>query len=366
VRPIALIGRSSSNFGSPDAPRRLRYVDLARGLFILLMMSSHAIGLAGVPDDSVLVSGWWLPRGWSTVGFVMLSGFAVGLVTTRTHRIPPRRLLRRAGQLVVVLLVSNVILAWLRALFYGRVTSISAFDWLGTLTLQHDLTISVVLLPIAVGLVIIAALVTLHGRVPTIVLCGLVLGLHLVAWPAHHALMAGAVAGPPASQSFLAWLRDYALLPFVSVATLGFGLGLGWRGLVERVQVNSRIVGPLALLAVLAAGVLHPVLPQSLAMTANVLFQFFIVMLIALSVAAFPRLARAAQPAALVGRYGLMAFLFHRPLLHMTNGGANLVGLSPSARYAVMLAVAAGGCAVLAVIRRRSPALDAGFKRIWL
>jgi hypothetical protein len=51
--------------------RRLAFTpsSTSRAAGSALMISSHAIGLANVPADGVLRSNFWVPRGWSTVGF---------------------------------------------------------------------------------------------------------------------------------------------------------------------------------------------------------------------------------------------------------------------------------------------------------
>src|SRR5712692_5086625 len=58
-------------YSSRPTTERIPYIDTARGLFLILMASTHAIMLAGVPPTSVLAH-WGLPRGWATTGLIML------------------------------------------------------------------------------------------------------------------------------------------------------------------------------------------------------------------------------------------------------------------------------------------------------
>src|SRR6266568_9270363 len=72
---------SASDSGvAVDAPRpkteRIAYIDMARGLFLVLMASTHAMTLAGIHATSALAR-WGLPRGWASTGLTMLCGFMV-------------------------------------------------------------------------------------------------------------------------------------------------------------------------------------------------------------------------------------------------------------------------------------------------
>ena len=53
---------------------RIRTIDLCRGLLFIFMMNTHALTIAGVPSSHWLFSDFWLPNGWATLVFVVLSG----------------------------------------------------------------------------------------------------------------------------------------------------------------------------------------------------------------------------------------------------------------------------------------------------
>src|SRR5437899_8485660 len=82
---------------------RTAYIDMARGLFLVLMASTHAMTLAGISATSGL-GRWGLPRGWASTGLTMLCGF---MIATLCRRVVDRaqiraRVVRRAKQLLVV------------------------------------------------------------------------------------------------------------------------------------------------------------------------------------------------------------------------------------------------------------------------
>jgi len=135
---------------SGSTGRRLAFVDTARGLLFLLMASSHAVTLAGIPSDSFWRSAWWLPRGWATQGFIVLSGFTVGLLFrwqgdgTRVQG----RLFRHSRQILSVMFVSNVVMLLLTHALSGDLGITAAWDWWwGLITFKTPYSISAILLP---------------------------------------------------------------------------------------------------------------------------------------------------------------------------------------------------------------------------
>src|SRR4029077_17160639 len=112
------------------------------------MMSSHAIGLANVPDDGFLRSSLWLPRGWSTVGFPILAGLTGALAFLDARRQRQRTLWARAGQMLCVMLVSNIVLLVCKYVLWGELWRFeNPTWWLGAATLYSDASISIVLAP---------------------------------------------------------------------------------------------------------------------------------------------------------------------------------------------------------------------------
>jgi hypothetical protein len=347
--------------------RRLQYVDLARGLFVLLMISSHAVGLSGVPDGTFLQSGWWLPRGWSTPGFVMLAGFSVGVVTTHGRTILVRILLMRAWELVIVMLASNAILAVCRELLHGDFGSVGMAEWVfRVITLQRDMTISIVLLPIAVGLVAVAGVVAVHRRVPIPFLIAALVAVNVGAWAAQDTFAASTSLQGSMWDAMTLWLCRYPLAPFASAATIGFALGVIWRPLVRTVQIDSRIVGPLTLVSLIAMAPLASVAPRPVFLSLDAMLEFLTILVLAVSLAAMQPMRVVSQGVAVLGRFSLMVFIVHRPMLHASDVLFRRFTIPATGRYVAMLAVSVGGSALLCLARAQSPSIDRALKRMFL
>lgn len=113
-----------------QAPGRDRAIDVLRGVFIVMMVSTH------VSHESVIQEGLHLQR-WFTgaEGFVMLSGLVLGMVhRRRVARLGDRAasilILRRAGSLYAIQVVLCVVVAVI-ALVTGRPSSVPPLDALG-------------------------------------------------------------------------------------------------------------------------------------------------------------------------------------------------------------------------------------------
>src|SRR3989441_2275697 len=160
---------SASDSGvAVDAPRpkteRIAYIDMARGLFLILMASTHGMTLADIPATSPLAD-WGLPRGWATTGLIMLCGFMVATFVREMQeraRIR-RRVLRRAKQVLLVMFASNVLMVAIKHLVAHETESLFTLEWWWRLLfLGSEWSISGVLLPIGLFLLISPALVALY------------------------------------------------------------------------------------------------------------------------------------------------------------------------------------------------------------
>src|SRR5437867_10670050 len=147
-------------------PGRIPYIDMARGLFLILMTSTHAMTLVGIKSTSFLAR-WGLPRGWATTGLIMLCGF---MVATFARQMEERsrirqRVLRRAKQVLLVMLASNAVMVAIRHLVAHETEPLFSLErWSGVLVLGSEWSISAILLPIGLFLVISPALVGLYDR----------------------------------------------------------------------------------------------------------------------------------------------------------------------------------------------------------
>lgn len=132
-------------------------IDIARGLLIVLMINSHALTHAHVPATHFLYSDFWLPNGWATSLFAGVSGFAAGFLFAPRIGEPRLRqhLHHRAASLLAIMLVSNALFASSREWMYADPERIGSEDWWwGFATLETEWTISGVLMPTALPLLL--------------------------------------------------------------------------------------------------------------------------------------------------------------------------------------------------------------------
>src|SRR5947209_4884974 len=109
---------------------RIAYIDMARGLFLVLMASTHAMTLAGIPATSAL-GRWGLPRGWASTGLTMLCGFMVATLCRQTvdHARVQERVVRRAKQLLAMMFASNVVMVTIRHLVSHETKPLFTLAW---------------------------------------------------------------------------------------------------------------------------------------------------------------------------------------------------------------------------------------------
>src|SRR3989442_4309291 len=140
---------------------RIAYIDMARGLFLVPMASPQAMALAGIPATSAL-GRWGLPRGWASTGLTMLCGFMVATLCRQTidHARVRERVVRRAKQLLAMMFASNVVMVTIRHLVSHETKPLFTLAWWWQfLVLGTEWSISGILLPIALFLLISPALI---------------------------------------------------------------------------------------------------------------------------------------------------------------------------------------------------------------
>src|SRR5215510_16157933 len=154
-----------SGRSTPPLQPRVSLIDVTRGLLFLLMTSAHALALSKASADSFCRSAYWLPHGWATVCFILLSGYTMGfLLPWQGHQDVTRtKLLRCSRNILVVMFVSNVVFLALQHV--ADETQHMLLDWrwwLGLLTFTTPYSISAVLLPIGVLLMLAPQLFALE------------------------------------------------------------------------------------------------------------------------------------------------------------------------------------------------------------
>lgn len=209
--------------------KRSTIIDICRALLFILMMNTHALTIAGVPRGHWLLADCWLPNGWATVAFVVLSGFGVGYIYAARPACAARdrAVRRRALEIILVMFGSNIFFAALRQAANGEAGAIATLGWwTGFLTLETPWTISGVLMPTALVLLAFPYLFHWIKRSPWAVLAALVATRLVVDY-----LIGAAGASAPNA----GWLTRFLLtegfggfpvLPFLLNGCIGIWLGM--------------------------------------------------------------------------------------------------------------------------------------------
>ena len=231
---------------------RIRTIDLCRGLLFIFMMNTHALTIAGVPSSHWLFSDFWLPNGWATLVFVVLSGYGVGfLFSTRTPVADRDAALRhRSRQILAVMLVSNMVFAGLREVAASNTNAIADLDWwVGFLTLDTDWTISGVLLPTALVLLCGPFMIRATQKHPWLTLIVLAIARYITSilvLELHHS---AAADNWFVRLLLLEGLSGFPVLPFVLNGCLGIWLGVQrhqnlrvWRGTMAILMIIQVLI----------------------------------------------------------------------------------------------------------------------------
>lgn len=209
--------------------KRSAIIDICRALLFILMMNTHALTIAGVPKDHWLLADCWLPNGWATVAFVVLSGFGVGYIYAArpAGAARDRAVRRRALEIILVMFGSNIFFAALRQAAGGDAGALATPGWwIGFLTLDTPWTISGVLMPTALVLLAFPFLFHWIKRSPWAVLAALVAARLVTDY---------FIRGAGASADNSSWLARFLLtegfggfpvLPFFLNGCLGIWLGM--------------------------------------------------------------------------------------------------------------------------------------------
>ncbi len=350
---------------------RYRVIDRCRGLLFVLMMNTHALTLADVPHAHWLFSDLWLPNGWATVVFVVLSGYGVGYVFSPRPSIEERdqALRHRSLQIFAVMLVSNTVFAALKQVSLGNSSILLSPNWwLGFITLTSEWTISGVLLP--TGLVVLCGpwIIRWTQRAPWGVLLALALARLSMS------VLVVALSTPALIDTWLVrfffteGLGGFPVLPFVVNGCIGI-----WLGMLHHRSENTWRIAMGLLLAfqlLIYLSIVFPEVPyEPLAVSSiGAVSKFAWMMLITYLCAAlvFQTFTSAIE---LLGRYALCSFILHRVFLHAIDIGFRSVGfidLSSEIHYVVLFIGVLFMTWALCAARRRHQAIDTFLKRIWL
>lgn len=350
---------------------RLLYIDATRGLLFCLMTLAHALTLADMPDG-LLRQGHLLVRGISTTAFIVLSGFSVALVFPwgEDRQTTARRVRRRAGQLLAVMFVSNVIMLTLNHAAYGKLELLSRPEWwLGLLTLETPYSISGILLPIAVFLLAAPLAGAVGQRHGLGALLAVTAALVLLAWLAQAELVRWFPDSHIVDVLFRTGAGGFPVVPMASLGAAGFALGFVWQEAGSRARLCLVGAGVAALvgLRTLIADVPSELARECL-VPGLVIGRFLLLLAIGLALTGFGPLSTLFGFLPVLGRYALFSFLLHRVVLQALVLGTRQLGDLPTGDVLVAFYVAGtlGTVTLFCFLRQRSARYDRALKRICL
>ncbi|MGE0827451.1 MAG: acyltransferase family protein [Candidatus Binatia bacterium] len=348
---------------------RLSEIDLCRGFLVALMTNTHALSLAGVPADSFWWSDGWLPNGWATQCFIVLSGYAVGVLYTSdpTARRGGRRLLQRAGQIFVVMFVSNIFFLLAQLTAHGALTDAwDIFWWIGLITFATPYSISAILLPTAVLLCLAPRL--LHFASTQLWLYFVVTAVgSLMTAVASVYLLVSKTDSHLLGILLTTGIGGFPVLPFVLYGAVGIGLG---RLLLVSPASHWCLCGCLALAqsalylwSTESSGLVLAMVTRTLTAPGKFAWVFLVAFWVCRS--SFGGCVRWLE---LLGRFALGAFVLHRVFLHVFYGvvsGSPLL-VSSQSRYVVLVSATLLATWGVMMLRQRYEAIDRTLKRGYL
>lgn len=301
---------------------RVLFIDVTRGILFLLMANTHALTLTDVSDESFWKSGFWLPNGWATVCFIALSGFAVGFLfpwqgsEVRTTR----RLLRRGKEILIVMFLSNIFFLISAGVVRGDTSDLAEPTWwLGLLTLHTEYSISAILLPTGLMLLLAPGVLRLTDRRLRAWILPSMLGFSVLASTARHVANSYPPVPHMLDRLFVAGVGGFPVIPFIFFGLVG--LALGWIARF-RPPAAAGIVGTFVVCLVvlqmewtsapsplftIARGAITPSLEFSILLSTGWILAKYL-----------PRLP-VTKLLGLIGQYALFSFLLHRIILQASD-----------------------------------------------
>lgn len=362
--------------GLVSKARRIDYVDVSRGLLVLLMFVVHA-ATPCTPSIRDPIQRLWILE-IATTGFAMMAGYTVGIRYDVSASLPePRHLWKRCSELLIVMFWSNCLLGVAKLYVTQQPDTSMLTSWfLGLFTFRTEYNISGVLLPIALLLPLIPLIYSTEKRIGK--LGGLMWFSAIVALMvllSQFTMKNEALAH--VRNILLVGLGGFSVLAFIAYGVLGYvnarvfqvcqRMGWSFGAVVSACFVLSSVMF-LALRSVAAEaepGYMMTQWVQTLVPFVQSEVMFLGVVALGGLFAGWWSDSLAIKPLRLLGTYSLCAFVFHRFVgqglmtsLHLQGGGLGT--------FLLMLAVISCSTYFLLVARQSIGRLDAGLKRLFL
>ncbi len=351
---------------------RIAYIDMARGLFLVLMASTHAMTLAGIPATSAL-GRWGLPRGWASTGLTMLCGFMVATLCRQVdHARVRERVVRRAKQLLVVMFASNIVMVTIRHLVSHETKPLFTLAWWWQfLVLGTEWSISGILLPIALFLLISPALIRVldagRSRLHAVMIAAAVTLCTGAAWSVRAVAGESLVHRHVLDLLFGSGLGGFPVVPIVSSGALGFLVGRLWQPLRDRFDTRTCLaIGVFFVAAGQVTSVAPAVVGPLLTRTLVDLSHFLLIMALALVVTRWSSSRRALGFVSALGSFSLLTFLLHRIFEQVLNLGLKHFEVPGELVYAACLSGGVFGSVAVIVLRRRFAAWNRALRAVYL
>jgi len=350
---------------------RFKEIDVCRGLLFLLMINTHALTQASVPRDHWLFSGFWLPNGWATVAFVVLSGYGIGYIFSIREQVAERdaALINRSKKIFAVMFISNFVFSALRQiLFDEHIYFLYPMWWTGLFTLNTDWTISGILLPTGLVLLSGPAMIRFCKRALWRTLVVLIVARIAIE------LLISSLAVTDYANSWILLLLlfkgfgGFPVLPFIINGCLGIWLGVFKRqcGNITWVVVLAGLM--LVQLMIYLSSFTPSLLCVQLVSSIGAIAKFAWVFAVALLLTRF-QLFPVTSLVGLIGKYSLGSFIMHRVILNAIHFFWYHLGnyrLPPSYYYCLLIIFTIATTWLLCLLRERFPDINRCFTRLAL
>jgi hypothetical protein len=317
--------------------------------------------LSQVPRNSSL---WYLrPPGWATTCFIMTSGLSIALVFLnpyRSYEKVRKRLFNRAIEIGLIAYFSNAILRILQIKLEGSLSYATVID---VLTFQHPWSISSILIPVFIVLLIAPFLIKLSYRISPRVLffCGVCVAMSY-AFIENHAPSA-------IKENFIFQicfsdsnpLSFFPLFKFSSLAIWCFTLGVLFQNGILRKE-SWKIIMPVCYIFLIGYNY-FPTMKGQIPTPIVYANQFLISIGFSFIIDNLKNLKYLKKLLSLIGRSSLLIFILHRPIVQAQNiifkdlfGSTILVS--------VMLTITIVACIVICWAKERYVYLSTNLKKI--
>ena len=345
---------------------RLEFVDVTRGLLFLLMTSTHALTLANVGGTSFLRE-LWLPNGWATTSFIMLSGLTIPLVY-RWKELPfhvvKEKIHGRSKEILIVMFISNLVMLLLKLLVQGHLSvAMDSSWWLGLVTFSTPYSISAILIPTGLLMCLSPYLIKGEERIGWQLFGFNSLIVVFLLW-----LLELEFRGSSSrlfQLLFSEGIGGFPVIPFVSLGIVGMAAGFVLRLYFSK----NKALGVLCISIVFL--ILHNIfvfLTDADIVGYKAVSRFLILCCFGVLVTYLRIFACVKVYFSLIGNYALFSFLLHRIILQMVAVSFAIVPVDVpnEIKYMLLLLVTMSliGCSCL--LRQRFEWVNLGLKKIYL